>query len=252
MELNIHTQIESYLAYLKLPEFKKNYRVVAEDSAKNNCSYEEYFLKLLELEYQRRIINRRKQIIKTACFPEKKYLEDLNRADLPDNAKKALPQLERLDFINNGQNIILQGNPGTGKTHIAIGLGIKACNEGKRCLFTSVPRLLTQIKECKGNKTLRQLELKFENYDLVICDEFGYINFDKESAQLLFNHLSLRAGRKSTIITTNLSFDKWVDIFGDPVITAAMIDRLAHKSFLINMNGPSYRIKETQLLLNHD
>lgn len=250
MQLDLHTEIETYLSYLKLPEFKKNYRSLAEASAKDNNSYEEYFLRLLELEYQRRVLNRKKQIIKLAGFPEKKYLEDIKRDDLPAAAKKAIPQLERLDFIANGQNIVLAGNPGTGKTHLAIGLGIKACNESKRVFFTTVPRLLTQIRECKSNKTLRQLELKFENYDLVICDEFGYVNFDKEGAELLFNHLSLRAGRKSTIITTNLAFDKWADIFGDPIITAALVDRLAHKSFMINMNGPSYRVKETQKLLN--
>ena len=109
-----------------------------------------------------------------------------------------------------------------------------------------MPRLITQIKECRSQKTLRSLEARFEKYDLVICDEFGYISFDKEGAELLFSHLSLRAGRKSTIITTNLSFDRWSEIFGDPVLTAAMVDRLTHKAYIINMNGTSYRAKETK------
>ena len=115
-----------------------------------------------------------------------------------------------------------------------------------RVLFTTVPRLITQIKESRSDKWRRQLELRFEKYDLVICDEFGYISFDKEASELLFTHLSLRAGQKATIITTNLSFDRWSEIFGDPVLTAAMVDRLTHKAFLINMKGESYRVKETK------
>jgi len=174
------------------------------------------------------------------------HLQDLSREDLPKEAQERLPQLERLEFIRTGRNLILAGNPGTGKTHLALGLGIKACSEGFRVLFTTVPRMLTQIRESRSDKTLTLLEHRFEKYDLVICDEFGYISYDKEGAELLFNHLSLRAGSKSTIITTNLSFDRWPEIFGDPTLTAAMVDRLTHRAYLINMNGKSYRVKETR------
>ena len=156
-------------------------------------------------------------------------------------ASKKLPLLERLDFISTGQNIVLAGNPGTGKTHIAVGLGLKACMQGYKVLFTTVHKLLTQLRESHSERTLRQVETRFEKYDLVICDEFGYVSFDKSGAELLFNHLSLRAGRKSTIITTNLGFDRWNEIFGDAVLTAALVDRLTHKAYLINMNGESYK-----------
>jgi DNA replication protein DnaC len=149
------------------------------------------------------------------------------------------------DFIASGQNVILAGNPGTGKTHIATGLGLKACLQGYKVYFTSIHRLLTQLRESHSQLSLRQMELRFEKYDLVICDEFGYISFDKQGAELLFNHLSLRAGRKSTIITTNLGFDRWEEIFGDPVLTAALVDRLTHRAHLVNMNGDSYRLRET-------
>ncbi len=120
---------------------------------------------------------------------------------------------------------------------------------GYTVLFTTVSRLLTQIRESHSSRTLRSLELKFEKYDLVICDEFGYISFDKTGAELLFNHLSLRTGIKSTIITSNLAFDKWNDVFGnDTVLTAALLDRLTHKAHLVNMNGKSFRMKETKKL----
>jgi DNA replication protein DnaC len=185
-----------------------------------------------------------------AKFPQKKYLEDLNIDELPEEARAKLPELKRLDFIRNGQNLILAGNPGTGKTHLAIGLGMEACRKGFKVLFTSIPSLVTQLKESRSEGVLRRMESKFEKYDLVICDEFGYISFDKEGAELLFTNLSLRAGRKSLIITTNLSFDRWNEIFHDPVITAAMVDRLTYKSFLLNMTGNSYRMKETKAWLN--
>jgi DNA replication protein DnaC len=147
--------------------------------------------------------------------------------------------------------VILGGSPGTGKTHIAIGLGIKACGEGYSVLFTTVSDLLTQIRESHSERTLRSLEHKFKKYDLVICDEFGYISFDKQGSEMLFNHLSLRTGIKATIITSNQSFDKWKDILGkDPVLTAALLDRLTHKAYLVNMNGESYRMKETKTLLS--
>ncbi len=102
------------------------------------------------------------------------------------------------------------------------------------------------MKECRSQQTLRAFQNRFEKYDVVIADEMGYISFDKEGSELLFTHLSLRAGSKSTIITTNLSFERWGEIFQDPVMTAAMIDRLTHQSYLVNMNGNSYRMKETK------
>ena len=150
------------------------------------------------------------------------------------------------------KKITIYGFNGTGKTHIAIGLGVKACLAGYRVLFTSIPHLINQLKECRSEKTLTSFNSRFEKYDLVIADELGYISFDKEGSELLFSNLSLRAGRKSIIITTNLSFERWNEIFKDPVLTAAMIDRLTHKAYIVNMNGNSYRLKETQNMLEEN
>jgi len=129
---------------------------------------------------------------------------------------------------------------------MAIGLGIDACNMGYKVYFATVPSLINELKESKSDKKLYTFEKRFEKYDLIIADELGYISFDKEGSELLFTFLSLMAERKSTIITTNLSFDRWNEVFNDAVLTAALIDRLTHKSYVINMNGNSYRMKETK------
>lgn len=245
----INQDIIRYSKELRLPVFRRDFKELASEAATQHLEYEEYLLNLMEREYELRLENRKKTQIRQAGFPAKMFLSNLERAQLPAGAQEKLPILERLDFIAASQNVILAGNPGTGKTHIAIGLGLKACMQGYKVLFTTVHRLLTQLRESHSERTLRQLELRFEKYDLVICDEFGYVSFDKNGAELLFNHLSLRTGRKATIITTNLGFDRWDEIFGDPVLTAALVDRLTHKAYLVNMNGESYRIKETKTMM---
>jgi len=249
VDKDINQQIENLSRILHLPAFRSEYQKEAREAAAENLSYESFLLRLMEREQITREENRRKAHIRQAGFTQYKYLHDLKRDELPADASAKLAQLERLDFIKTGQNVILSGNPGTGKTHLATGLGIKACHEGYKVLFTTISRLLTQIRESRSQKTLRTLENRFEKFDLVICDEFGYVSFDREGAELLFNHLSLRCGRKSTIITTNLSFERWNEIFGDTVLTAAMVDRLTHRAFIINMNGKSFRVKETKQMM---
>ena len=248
MKNNLSEQIDFYAKQLRLPGFQKNYLEQAQKAAEDKESFEQYLLRLMMVEHEQRGQRRKLQRMRRAQFPYQRLLQDLLVEELPTDAQNKLPSLERLDFIEQGQNLILAGNPGTGKTHIAIALGIKACQQDLNVLFTTVPRLITQINESRSDKNLRLLENRFEKYDLVICDEFGYISFDKNAAELLFTHLSLRAGRKSTIITTNLGFDRWTEIFGDQVLTAAMVDRLTHKAIIINMNGQSFRVKESQKL----
>lgn len=246
MECKIDETIIAYSKELRLPAIRHHYKEYSREAAADRQDYEVFLLNLMEKEYEMRKENRKKALIRRAEFPSRMYLQDLDRTALPADAGDKLPLLERLEFIERGQNVVLAGNPGTGKTHIAVGLGLKACLVGYKVLFTTVHRLLTQLRESHSERTLRQMEMRFEKYDLVICDEFGYISFDKQGSELLFNHLSLRSGRKSTIITTNLNFDRWHEIFGDPVLTAALVDRLTHKANLVNMNGESYRLRETQ------
>jgi len=224
---SINDNIKTLTLDIGLPGIRRNFEILLDEFKDKDKSYNQFLQKLLEIEFVSRTKSRKASRIRQAGFPYKKYLDELKLEELPGDAKTKLQELENLDFIKHGRNIILAGNPGTG-VH-----------------FTTVPRLITQIKESRSEQTLRQFENRFEKYDLVICDEFGYISFDKEGAELLFSHLSLRAGIKSTIITTNLSFDRWGEIFGDTILTAAMVDRLTHKAHIVNMNGKSFRIKET-------
>ena len=242
----LYKSIEEYTAHLRLSAMGQHFSEVIQEAQVKDSSYEEFLFILLQKEWDKRQQSAMESRLRLADFPYKKYLEDISLDDLPEDARKKFKTLSSLDFISSGQNVIFAGNPGTGKTHLSIGLGIKACLEGYRVLYTTVPLLVNQLKESRSQKMLRAFGNKFAKYDLVIADELGYISFDKEGSELLFTHLSLRSGRKSTILTTNLSFDRWSEIFHDPVLTAAMVDRLTHKSYLVNMNGNSFRLKETK------
>ena len=242
----IISEIKKYVSELKIPGVNQSLKMHIEEAYKFDKSYEEFLRDILIEDYDVRKENGRKNRIRNAKFPYKKYLDELRVDYLPQDCKRRFKELKTLSFIDEGRNIILAGNPGTGKTHLSIGLGIEACNRGYKVYFATVPSLINELKESRSEKKLYTFEKRFEKYDLIIADELGYISFDKEGSELLFTFLSLRAERKSTIITTNLSFDRWNEVFNDEVLTAALIDRLTHKSYVINMNGDSYRIKETK------
>jgi len=239
-------EIKKYISELKIPGINQGLKIKIEEAYKLDKSYEDFLLDIFAEAYVVRKENGRKNRIRNARFPYKKYLDELKLEYLPEDGRKRFKELKTLNFIAEGRNVILAGNPGTGKTHMAIGLGIDACNMGYKVYFATVPSLINELKESKSDKKLYTFEKRFEKYDLIIADELGYISFDKEGSELLFTFLSLRAERKSTIITTNLSFDRWNEVFNDAVLTAALIDRLTHKSYVINMNGNSYRMKETK------
>lgn len=238
--------IKDIAGALKLPYIKNNYEEAIKEAHLSDMSHEEFLETILQNELDLRNTNSIKNKIRNAKFPYKLSIDDYERSHLSIEIKQKIRVLETLEFMQNGENIILIGNPGTGKTALSVALGMKACQLGGNVLFISVPNLLIELKEAMALNQITRYKKKFESYDLVILDELGYCTFDKERGEILFNLLSSRNDKGSMIITSNLTFDRWNEIFNDQVLTGAMIDRLAYKSHLINMTGESYRILATQ------
>jgi len=239
-------QIKEMAFELKLPYIKENHQMLIDEANHTRMEYSEFLSTLLEREVELRKENGLKHRLKNARFPIKKYLEDFDRNKYGGEFKKKFDELETLKFIKNKENIILIGTPGAGKTHYSIGLGIKACLSGKSVLFASVPNLIIELKEAMSLNQLNFYRRKFERYDLVILDELGYVSFDKSGCEILFNLLSNRNDKGSIIITTNLNFDRWEEIFKDTMLTGAIVDRLAHKAHILDVSREtSHRFEET-------
>ena len=171
----MNADIKELCKILRLGGIAKNFEAAEQEAT----DYEDFLYRLLSRELEEAEERMKQSRIRRARFPYKKYLEDLELDCLPEDMRRRLPELSGLDFVRNGQNLILTGNPGTGKTHVAIGLGIRACEQGFRVLFTTVPYLVTELKESVNTKTLKAFEKRFEKYDLVIADEMGYVSFDR-------------------------------------------------------------------------
>ncbi|NLJ94760.1 MAG: ATP-binding protein [Clostridiaceae bacterium] len=237
--------IKEYTYTLKLPYLRENFEEEIMEAKQQAKSHEDFLKDILQKEYETRINNGIKRRIREARFPQRKYLEDFKMSRFSKENRQLLERLTTLDFIKNKENVILISNPGMGKTHFATAVGIKACLENMSVLFVPVPNLIIELKEAMSNHQLTQYKRKFEKYDLVILDELGYVSFDQEGNEILFNLISNRINTGSILITSNLSFDRWDEIFNDTILTAAIVDRLAHKSYVIDMSGDSYRIEET-------
>ena len=207
--------------------------------------YDEFLLDLTTTELQARAENRLNRRVREAKFPLLKTLEGFNFAAVPDLDIRVIRELAGCEYIKEHRNVIFLGRSGTGKTHLATSLGIEACRNNYRTRFVSCYGLVNELIEARQEKDLRRLIGRHARYDLLILDELGYIPFSKEGAELLFQVLAERQEKGSVIITTNLGFADWTQVFGDPVMTAALLDRLTHRAHIINCQWDSYRLKES-------
>ena len=205
----------------------------------------EFILKLFEMEVEHRDIQRRTRNISSAGFYAMKTLADYSFTDITLPDKINIVDLKSAEFIKNKENLIMYGNPGTGKTHLATALGIEACGMDFKTGFFRTASLVNKLTEAKKANELGRLYNKLSKLDLLILDEWGYVPLDKEGSQLLFQIISDCYETRSVIITTNLEFSKWINIFYDKEMTAAMIDRLIHHSHLLLFEGESYRVKNS-------
>lgn len=236
-----HTAVQ-----LKLPYLKNNYDSLLQEANQTKMTYEEFLEVILTREYDQRKNNGIKNRLKRAKFPVQKYLEDFDRSKYPRKFWSTFDELETLAFIQKKENVILIGTPGCGKSHYATGLATKAIMDGKSVLFVSVPNLIIELKEALNQRQLTWYKKKFEKYDIVILDELGYISFDKAGAEMLFNLLSNRNDKGTIIITSNLTFDRWGEVFQDAVLTGALVDRLAYKAHILDLSRTtSFRYEET-------
>lgn len=231
---------------LKLSYLREFSEELIEEANNLKLTNKEFLELFLEREMERRKNNGVDRRIRNAKFTNKKFIEDFDKSKYPLEISNKCEYLETLKFINNKENIILMGTPGCGKTHYATALGIKACIQGKNVLFKSVPNLVLELQEAMSRSQISSYKRKFEKYDLVILDELGYVSFDKSGCEILFNLLSSRNDKGSIILTTNLTFERWEEIFKDPMLTGAIVDRLAHRAHIMDMSREiSYRMEDT-------
>lgn len=231
---------------LQLPYIGHNFDLIVDEATHTKMPHSEFMIGALTKELELRLENRINRRIRAARFPYKKYLVDLDLEEYSAGVRSDIEELMQLDFIANGENVIMIANSGRGKTHTAIGLGIAACLSNKHVLFTNVPNLVIELKEAMSRNALTAFRKKFLKFDLVIIDELGYVSFDAEGCDILFNLISNRLDAGSMIITTNLEFKEWVSVFKDPHLTGALADRVARRAYVMDMSGPSYRFKETK------
>jgi DNA replication protein DnaC len=238
--------LEHHLKALKLPTLLRDYASMAAVCAQERCDYPQYLLRLTERELidrERRATERR---IKEAQFPVIKTIDSFDFAAQSSINQPLVRELLRGDYVGKKENILLVGNPGTGKTHLATAFGFAACSQGKRVKFTTTTALVTQLLEQRENHSLQRLYKQLQRQDVLILDELGYVPFSKAGAELLFDVVGRAYEQTSLIVTTNLPFEQWTEVLGSERLTGAMLDRLTHRVHILEANGESYRLRQAK------
>jgi DNA replication protein DnaC len=245
MPTNPSLLLRSNLKALRLPTILAEFEKLAREAAAANEGYEQYLLRLTELEVAARSANALAARIRQAAFPTPKDFDTYDFTAVPSVPKPKVLELARGDWIDQHFNCCLIGQPGTGKTHLAIALGLAACRQGRRVRFTTAAGLVNRLEEAQKQYQLDRFLGQLDKAELLICDELGYLSFSRSGAELLFQVFADRYERSSLLITSNLAFGDWGQVFQGERMTAALLDRLTHRCHIFEMNGESYRFRES-------
>lgn len=245
MNAGMNALLHENLTSLKLSTMVSELQGHLRQARQDKLDYDEFLLHLTEVEVQVRKERGCRRRLREARFPLLKPLETFSFDAAPDLDARLITELSSCEYTKESRNIIFMGKSGTGKTHLATALGMEACNRGISTRFVTGCGLANELIEARDEKLLGRVVKRYAGYGLLIVDELGYVPFSKEGAHLIFQILAERHERKSVIITTNLGFGDWTQVFGDPNLTAALLDRITHKAHVINCSWESYRLKET-------
>jgi len=238
--------LEHYLKQLRLPTVLREYARMAAACAQDRSDYPTYLLRLAEREVIEREHRAAERRVKAAGFPVIKTLDTFDFAAQPSVNEALVRELIGGAYIENRENVLVAGNSGTGKTHLATALAFAACAQGRRVRFFTVTGLVTQLLERREERSLERAQRQLERMDLVVLDELGYVPFSKSGGEVLFEVVSRAYERTSLIVTTNLAFESWPEVLGSERLTGALLDRLTHRVHIIEANGESYRLRESK------
>jgi DNA replication protein DnaC len=238
--------IEYYLKKLKLPTILREHESMAVVCRNDGSDYQTYLMRLAErelLDREKRAAERR---VREANFPVIKTMDTYNFKAQPSVNERMIRELMRGEYIDKKENILLIGNPGTGKSHLACALAFAACAQGQRVRFYTVTKLVTELIECREERSLQRLQKQLQRLKVLVLDELGYVPFTKTGAELLFEVISQAYEHHSLIVTSNLSFDEWTEVFGSERLTGALLDRLTHRCHILEANGESFRLRQAK------
>jgi len=238
--------LQHHLKQLKLPTMLREYAALASACARDGRDYQSYLLRLCErelLDREKRAAERR---LRAARFPVIKTIDSFDFKAQASLNESLVRELLSGEYIDKRENVLLMGNSGTGKSHLATALGFSACAQGKKVRFFTVTNLVTELLEKREDRQLKRFLIQLEKQHLLILDELGYVPFSKAGAELLFEVISRAYERQSLMVTTNLPFENWVEILGNERLTGALLDRLTHRVHILEANGESFRLKEAK------
>ena len=238
--------LEHYLKQLKLPTVLREYAKLASVCHSERADYQTFLLRLCEREVHDRELRAAERRVKTAKFPVVKTLDTFDFQAQPSINQELVRELIRGEYMDRCENVLLIGNSGTGKSHLATGLAFAPCQQGRRVRFFTATGLVTQLLENREERQLERFQKQLERLHLIVLDELGYVPFSKTGAELLFDVVSRAYERTSLIVTTNLPFEAWTEVMGTERLTGALLDRLTHRIHILEANGESYRLRESK------